>query len=82
MVLSLLMIFLNLYCSGEGISDMLLQLVMWTQKTMVEKLTYREELQVDYIVTSLKLVEYFLIVNCIDSIVICLWIPVYYFGCQ
>ncbi|KEH24049.1 eukaryotic translation initiation factor 5B isoform X2 [Medicago truncatula] len=31
--------------SGEGISDMLLQLVMWTQKTMVEKLTYREELQ-------------------------------------
>ncbi|XP_058777010.1 uncharacterized protein LOC131651363 [Vicia villosa] len=28
--------------SGEGISDMLLQLVMRTQKLMVEKLTYRE----------------------------------------
>lgn len=32
--------------SGEGIPDLLLLLVQWTQKTMVEKLTYSDEMQV------------------------------------
>lgn len=34
------------YCSGEGIPDLLLLLVQWAQKTMVEKLTYSNEIQV------------------------------------
>lgn len=32
--------------SGEGIPDLLLLLVQWTQKTMVERLTYSNEVQV------------------------------------
>lgn len=32
--------------SGEGIPDLLLLLVQWTQKTMIEKLTYSNEIQV------------------------------------
>ncbi|CAJ1976957.1 unnamed protein product [Sphenostylis stenocarpa] len=39
--------------SGEGIPDLLLLLVQWTQKTMVEKLTYSEEVQ-GPIVTSIR----------------------------
>ncbi|BBH08867.1 eukaryotic translation initiation factor 2 family protein [Prunus dulcis] len=39
--------------SGEGIPDMLLLLVQWTQKTMVEKLTYSNEVQ-GPIVTSIR----------------------------
>lgn len=34
------------YGSGEGIPDLLLLLVQWAQKTMVEKLTYSNEIQV------------------------------------
>lgn len=36
----------SVYDSGEGIPDLLLLLVQWTQKTMVEKLTYSNEVQV------------------------------------
>ncbi|KAI8003040.1 Eukaryotic translation initiation factor 5B [Camellia lanceoleosa] len=32
--------------SGEGIPDLLLLLVQWTQETMIEKLTYSNEVQV------------------------------------
>jgi translation initiation factor 5B len=32
--------------SGEGIPDLLLFLVQWAQKTMVEKLTYVDKVQV------------------------------------
>ena len=32
--------------SGEGIPDLLLLLVQWAQKTMEEKLTYIDEVQV------------------------------------
>lgn len=32
--------------SGEGIPDLLLYLVMWSQKTMVEKLTFVDKVQV------------------------------------
>lgn len=35
--------------SGEGVPDLLLLLVLWTQKTMVEKLTFRDEVQVCFI---------------------------------
>lgn len=35
--------------SGEGIPDLLLLLVQWTQKTMVEKLTYSNEIQVCFL---------------------------------
>ncbi|KAI8003047.1 Eukaryotic translation initiation factor 5B [Camellia lanceoleosa] len=31
--------------SGEGIPDLLLLLVQWTQETMIEKLTYSNEVQ-------------------------------------
>ncbi|KAK7279842.1 hypothetical protein RJT34_24901 [Clitoria ternatea] len=41
--------------SGEGIPDLLLLLVQWTQKTMVEKLTYSEEVQCT--VLEVKVVE-------------------------
>ncbi|XP_061341998.1 eukaryotic translation initiation factor 5B [Gastrolobium bilobum] len=41
--------------SGEGIPDMLLLLVQWTQKTMVEKLTYSEEVQCT--VLEVKVIE-------------------------
>ncbi|KAI4352970.1 hypothetical protein L6164_007171 [Bauhinia variegata] len=41
--------------SGEGIPDLLLLLVQWTQKTMVEKLTYSEE--VECTVLEVKVVE-------------------------
>ncbi|XP_057424818.1 eukaryotic translation initiation factor 5B-like isoform X2 [Lotus japonicus] len=41
--------------SGEGIPDMLLLLVQWTQKTMVEKLTYSDEVQCT--VLEVKVVE-------------------------
>ncbi|XP_019442079.1 PREDICTED: eukaryotic translation initiation factor 5B-like isoform X2 [Lupinus angustifolius] len=41
--------------SGEGIPDMLLLLVNWTQKTMVEKLTYSDEVQCT--VLEVKVVE-------------------------
>ncbi|XP_059298600.1 eukaryotic translation initiation factor 5B-like [Lycium ferocissimum] len=41
--------------SGEGIPDMLLLLVQWTQKTMVEKLTYSNEVQCT--VLEVKVVE-------------------------
>jgi len=44
-------IFTFWYFSGEGIPDLLLLLVQWTQKTMVEKLTYSEEVQVSFTVT-------------------------------
>ncbi|CAL5414699.1 unnamed protein product [Camellia sinensis] len=37
--------------SGEGIPDLLLLLVQWTQETMIEKLTYSNEVQV---ITQLK----------------------------
>ncbi|KAI8003628.1 Eukaryotic translation initiation factor 5B [Camellia lanceoleosa] len=33
--------------SGEGIPDLLLLLVQWTQERMIEKLTYSNEVQVD-----------------------------------
>ena len=36
------------YFSGEGIPDLLLLLVQWTQKTMVEKLTFSNEVQVRF----------------------------------
>ena len=49
---------LNIWCfSGEGIPDMLLYLVMWSQKTMVEKLTFVDKLQV--CIFSLSLTHYF-----------------------
>ncbi|KAI8569233.1 hypothetical protein RHMOL_Rhmol02G0262200 [Rhododendron molle] len=35
--------------SGEGIPDLLLLLVQWTQKTMVDKLMYRNEVQGTYL---------------------------------
>ncbi|KAK7343768.1 hypothetical protein VNO77_12786 [Canavalia gladiata] len=41
--------------SGEGVPDLLLLLVKWTQKTMVEKLTYSEE--VHCTVLEVKVVE-------------------------
>ncbi|XP_059446154.1 eukaryotic translation initiation factor 5B-like [Corylus avellana] len=41
--------------SGEGIPDLLLLLVQWTQKTMVEKLTYSSEMQCT--VLEVKVVE-------------------------
>ncbi|KAK7343729.1 hypothetical protein VNO77_12721 [Canavalia gladiata] len=41
--------------SGEGVPDLLLLLVQWTQKTMVEKLTYSEEVQCT--VLEVKVVE-------------------------
>ncbi|KAL3504435.1 hypothetical protein ACH5RR_034276 [Cinchona calisaya] len=41
--------------SGEGIPDLLLLLVQWTQKTMVEKLTYQDEVQCT--VLEVKVVE-------------------------
>ncbi|XP_055825292.1 eukaryotic translation initiation factor 5B-like [Solanum dulcamara] len=41
--------------SGEGIPDMLLLLVQWTQKTMVERLTYSNEVQCT--VLEVKVVE-------------------------
>ncbi|CBI18548.3 unnamed protein product, partial [Vitis vinifera] len=41
--------------SGEGIPDLLLLLVHWTQKTMVEKLTYSSEVQCT--VLEVKVVE-------------------------
>ncbi|KAB1222271.1 Eukaryotic translation initiation factor 5B [Morella rubra] len=41
--------------SGEGIPDLLLLLVQWTQKTMVEKLTYSNEVQCT--VLEVKVVE-------------------------
>jgi translation initiation factor 5B len=34
--------------SGEGIPDLLLLLVQWAQKTMEEKLTFVDEVQVMY----------------------------------
>ncbi|XP_062080300.1 uncharacterized protein LOC133785054 [Humulus lupulus] len=40
---------------GEGIPDMLLLLVQWTQKTMVEKLTFSNEVQC--IVLEVKVIE-------------------------
>ncbi|KAJ4846618.1 hypothetical protein Tsubulata_014628, partial [Turnera subulata] len=39
--------------TGEGIPDLLLLLVQWSQKTMVEKLTFRNELQ-GPIVTTIR----------------------------
>ncbi|KAG9139926.1 hypothetical protein Leryth_022884 [Lithospermum erythrorhizon] len=41
--------------SGEGIPDMLLLLVQWTQKTMIEKLTFSNEIQCT--VLEVKVVE-------------------------
>ncbi|XP_048225990.1 eukaryotic translation initiation factor 5B isoform X2 [Ricinus communis] len=41
--------------SGEGIPDLLLLLVQWTQKTMVEKLTYSDEVQCT--VLEVKVIE-------------------------
>ncbi|CAL5384465.1 unnamed protein product [Camellia sinensis] len=41
--------------SGEGIPDLLLLLVQWTQKTMVEKVTYSNEVQCT--VLEVKVVE-------------------------
>ncbi|XP_065880948.1 eukaryotic translation initiation factor 5B-like [Euphorbia lathyris] len=41
--------------SGEGIPDLLLLLVQWTQKTMVEKLTFSNEMQCT--VLEVKVVE-------------------------
>lgn len=41
--------------SGEGIPDLLLLLVQWAQKTMVEKLTYQDEVQCT--VLEVKVVE-------------------------
>ncbi|XP_055961854.1 eukaryotic translation initiation factor 5B-like [Mercurialis annua] len=41
--------------SGEGIPDMLLLLVQWTQKTMIEKLTYSNEVQCT--VLEVKVIE-------------------------
>ncbi|KAK9135932.1 hypothetical protein Syun_015262 [Stephania yunnanensis] len=41
--------------SGEGIPDLLLLLVQWTQKTMVEKLMFREE--VECTVLEVKVIE-------------------------
>ncbi|CAK9174027.1 unnamed protein product [Ilex paraguariensis] len=41
--------------SGEGIPDMLLLLVQWTQKTMIEKLTYIDEVQCT--VLEVKVIE-------------------------
>ncbi|PSS00069.1 Eukaryotic translation initiation factor 5B like [Actinidia chinensis var. chinensis] len=41
--------------SGEGIPDLLLLLVQWTQKTMIEKLTYSNEMQCT--VLEVKVVE-------------------------
>lgn len=41
--------------SGEGVPDLLLLLVQWTQKTMVEKLTYSNEIQCT--VLEVKVVE-------------------------
>ncbi|KAK3229834.1 hypothetical protein Dsin_001715 [Dipteronia sinensis] len=41
--------------SGEGIPDMLLLLVQWTQKTMVEKLTFSNEIQCT--VLEVKVIE-------------------------
>ncbi|KAF3974364.1 hypothetical protein CMV_002293 [Castanea mollissima] len=41
--------------SGEGIPDLLLLLVQWTQKTMVEKLTYSNEIQCT--VLEVKVIE-------------------------
>ncbi|GMH12628.1 hypothetical protein Nepgr_014469 [Nepenthes gracilis] len=41
--------------SGEGIPDLLLLLVQWTQKTMVEKLTFSDEVQCT--VLEVKMVE-------------------------
>ncbi|KAK4733982.1 hypothetical protein R3W88_008243 [Solanum pinnatisectum] len=41
--------------SGEGIPDMLLLLVQWTQKTMIERLTYSNEVQCT--VLEVKVVE-------------------------
>ncbi|KAK4788329.1 hypothetical protein SAY86_019648 [Trapa natans] len=41
--------------SGEGIPDLLLLLVQWTQKTMVEKLTFSEEIQCT--VLEVKVIE-------------------------
>ncbi|EEF34273.1 translation initiation factor if-2, putative [Ricinus communis] len=45
-------LFLN---GGEGIPDLLLLLVQWTQKTMVEKLTYSDEVQCT--VLEVKVIE-------------------------
>ncbi|KAL6567655.1 hypothetical protein OROGR_001323 [Orobanche gracilis] len=41
--------------SGEGIPDLLLLLVQWTQKTMIERLTYSDEVQCT--VLEVKVVE-------------------------
>ncbi|KMT05239.1 hypothetical protein BVRB_7g173810 [Beta vulgaris subsp. vulgaris] len=41
--------------SGEGIPDLLLLLVQWSQKTMIEKLTFRDEVQCT--VLEVKVVE-------------------------
>ncbi|XP_050279329.1 eukaryotic translation initiation factor 5B [Quercus robur] len=41
--------------SGEGIPDLLLLLVQWTQKTMVEKLTYSNDIQCT--VLEVKVIE-------------------------
>ncbi|KAI8003041.1 Eukaryotic translation initiation factor 5B [Camellia lanceoleosa] len=38
--------------SGEGIPDLLLLLVQWTQKTMIEKLMYRNEVQCSVLVVK------------------------------
>ncbi|KAI8003625.1 Eukaryotic translation initiation factor 5B [Camellia lanceoleosa] len=38
--------------SGEGIPDLLLLLVQWTQKTMIEKLMYNNEVQCSVLVVK------------------------------
>lgn len=45
------------YFSGEGIPDLLLLLVNWTQKTMVEKLTYSNEVQVCFLFFVLPITQ-------------------------
>ncbi|KAI8004320.1 Eukaryotic translation initiation factor 5B [Camellia lanceoleosa] len=40
--------------SGEGIPDLLLLLVQWTQKTMIEKLMYSNEVQCTVLVVKVQ----------------------------
>ena len=44
-----LMLWFSICFSGEGIPDLLLLLIQWSQKTMVEKLTFRNEVQASFI---------------------------------
>jgi translation initiation factor 5B len=50
---------------GEGIHDLLLLLVQWTQKTMEEKLTFVDEVQVMYFDLYYTITEKCILIDCL-----------------